>query len=150
MLFQFLTLNAFCFRSDERSRTLGERLRDTRTWASSRRSSEKELTPILNNDRKEPSTPELPSCAEEPSPGYELGSQSRLSRLFSLRRSTDSQGGLEKGPQEHSMHPLAEEEEAVLCQSGPMAAPPALPPPPMLMSPDQTKGRFIMNCLVPS
>ena len=62
----------------------------------------------------------------------------------------DSQGGPEKGPQEHSMHPLAEEEEAVLCQSGPMAAPPALPPPPMLMSPDQTKRRFIMNSLVQS
>ena len=38
--------------------------------------SKKELTPILDNDRKEPSTSELPSCAEEPSPGYELGSQS--------------------------------------------------------------------------
>ena len=48
------------------------------------------------------------------------------------------------------MHPLAEEEEAELCQSGPMAAPPALPPPPMLMSPDQTKRRFIMNSLVQS
>ena len=83
-------------------------------------------------------------------PGYELGSQSRLSRLFSLRRSTESQGGLERGPQEHSMHPLAEEEEAVLCQSGPMAAPPAMPPPPELMSRDQTKRRFIMNSLVQS
>jgi len=147
------------FMSDEsgrlsflRSRTLGERLRDTRTWASSRRSSEKELTPILDNDKQEPepSTSETPNCTEGPSPGYELGSQSRLSRLFSLRRSIESQGGNERGPLEHSMHPLAEEEEAVLCQSGPMAAPPSLPPPPMLMSPDQTKRRFIMNSLVQS
>jgi len=147
------------FMSDEsgrlsflRSRTLGERLRDTRTWASSRKSSEKELTPILDNETRQPSTSESPVSTEGPgpSPGYELGSQSRLSRLFSLRRSMDSQGGPEKGPQEHSMHPLAEEEEAVLCQSGPMAAPPALPPPPMLMSPDQTKRRFIMNSLVQS
>ena len=48
------------------------------------------------------------------------------------------------------MHPLAEEEEAVLCQSGPMAAPPSLPPPPVLMTPDQTKRRFILNSLVQS
>jgi len=143
-------------RSDEsgrlsflRSRTLGERLRDTRTWATSRRSSEKELTPILDNDRQE-STSESPNCMDGQSPGFELGSQSRLSRLFSLRRSIDAPGAAERGHQEHTMHPLAEEEEAVLCQAGPMAAPPALPPPPMLMSPDQTKRRFIINSLVQS
>ena len=150
-------MNAFCFRSDEsgrlsflRSRTLGERFRDTRTWASSRRSSEKELTPILDNEKEKTPSSEMHNCTDGSTPGYELGSQSRLSRLFSLRRSTESPGGLERGPQEHSMHPLAEEEEAVLCQSGPMAAPPALPPPPVLMTPDQKKRRFIMNSLVQS
>ena len=80
-------------------------------------------------------------------PGSELGSQSRLSSLFSLGRSTESQGGFERAPQEHS---LAEEEETVLWQSGPMAAPPALPPLPVSISPDQTKRRFIMNSLVQS
>merc|ERR1719206_79301 len=88
------------FRCDEsgnlnflRSKTLGERLRDTKTWASSRRSSEKELTPILDNDK----TPDDPNSTDLSSmSGYEVGSQSRLSRLFSLGRSTESQGGLER------------------------------------------------------
>ena len=50
------------------------------------------------------------------------------------------------------MHSLAEEDETSLLCSGMsgMSAPPSLPPPPSLMSPDQTKRRFIINSLVQS
>ena len=161
-------------RSDEsgrlsflRTRTLGDRIRDTRTWAKNRRSSsEKELTPKLEiNGTREVSEPRdndsvsgdtgqdvfgsqsklQDSSMSSPSPG------SRLSRIFSLRRSSDPPSVNERTHPDNSvMHPLAEEDETMLCPGGPMAAPPSLPPPPTLMSPDQTKRRFIINSLVQS
>ena len=160
-------------RSDERgrlsflrTRTLGDRIRDTRTWAKNRRSSsEKELTPKLEiNGSREVSEPRDNDSVSGDSGTDVFGSQSRLgdamsspgpgsrlSRIFSLRRSSDPPSVNEKTHPDNSvMHPLAEEDEAMLCPGGPMAAPPSLPPPPSLMSPDQTKRRFIINSLVQS
>ena len=100
-----------------------------------RRSLDREVTPGPGEEA-EPGAeqtaatlPLQPAQPEQQSPGG-----GRLSRLFSLR------GRGEGGPGEHVMHPLAEEEEAVL-ESGPLAAPPSLPAQPALLSPDQTKRR---------
>jgi len=145
-----------------RTRTLGERLREGRPWATNRRSVsvEKESTPILTVEdddittRKHSLTLAEPSTSPTGSGDGGVGGEpgSRLSRLFSItRRTSDSQGeSRPDGRIDGRMHPLAEEEEAVLRQSGPMAAPPSLPPAPLLMSSDQTKRRFIMNSLVQS
>ena len=80
---------------------------------------------------------------------------SRLSRLFSLRRSSEPPGYNERTHPDNSLLRLTlpeEEEEgtALLCPTGPMAAPPSLPPTPSIMSADQTKRRFIINSLVQS
>jgi hypothetical protein len=54
------------------------------------------------------------------------------------------------------MHPLPEEEEAMLgggadgVGGAPTVSPPALPSPPLLMSPEQTKRRYIVSSLVQS
>ena len=126
-----------------RSRTLGERLREKRSWGLARRSVEKEASPgwegeiygeVEGSEVQETNTP-----------------PSRLSRLFSLRRS-EPPGYNERTHPEHGlMVTLQEEEEGtLLCPGGPMAAPPSLPPPPSIMSPEQTKRRFIINSLVQS
>ena len=190
-----MTNSSDCFRSDEggrlsflRTRTLGDRIRDTRTWARNRRSSsDKELTP-----GKEPppdtaprtaaetngcGPPSLPGVAEveeagdhdtsasstgDPSsiPGLAAGAEmassspgpgSRLSRIFSLRRTSEPPAFNERTHPE-LMQPLQEEDESLLgsLSAAPMSAPPSLPPPPQLMSADQTKRRFIINSLVQS
>ena len=80
----------------------------------------------------------------------------RLSRIFSVRRSGDSSPSgcppaeAKGGP---GMHPLPEEEEAMLGGGGvgsPTIPPPTLPSPPLLMSPEQTKRRYIVSSLVQS
>ena len=76
-------------------------------------------------------------------------------RIFSLRRSSEPPSFNEKTHPDNplgAMHSLAEEDETSLLCSGMsgMSAPPSLPPPPSLMSPDQTKRRFIINSLVQS
>lgn len=154
-----------------RTRTLGDRIRDTRTWARNRRQSqEKEASPqeAGGQDPGDQEGRDAQETEEKEEPGEMLGSQSRLSdsavsspgsrlsRIFSLRRSSDPPSFNEKTHPDNPlggamMHPLAEEDEALLsCSGGPMSAPPSLPPPPSLMSPDQTKRRFIINSLVQS
>ena len=84
---------------------------------------------------------------------HESSPGSRLSRIFSLRRSPASEPPAfneKTHPDNTLMRPLAEEDETMLCSGGPMAAPPSLPPTPSVMSPDQTKRRFIINSLVQS
>ena len=124
-------------RSDESGRLGFLRAARSRTLAMARRSLDREVMPGPGEEA-EPgaeqttaTSPLQPAQQQEqcPSPGG-----GRLSRLFSLR------GRGEGGPGEHVMHPLAEEEEAVL-ESGPLAAPPSLPAQPALLSPDQTKRR---------
>ena len=186
-----MTNSSVCFRSDEggrlsflRTRTLGDRIRDTRTWARNRRSSsDKELTP-----GKEPPPDTAPRTAAETNgcgpaslpgvaeveeagdhdtsassagdptsiPGAEMASSSpgpgsRLSRIFSLRRTSEPPAFNERTHPE-LMQPLQEEDESLLgsLSAAPMSAPPSLPPPPQLMSADQTKRRFIINSLVQS
>ena len=127
-----------------RSRTLGERLRERRTWGRARRSVEKEASPARES--------EAGVEVEDSEAVQDASPASRLSRLFSLRRSSDPPAYNEKTHPEHGgMVPLQEEEEGtLLCPGGPMAAPPSLPPPPSIMTADQTKRRFIINSLVQS
>jgi hypothetical protein len=75
-----------------------------------------------------------------------------------VRRSGDSPPAAESSNAGPGMHPLPEEEEAMLGVGGggvggvaPAVPPPTLPPlPPPLMSPEQTKRRYIVNSLVQS
>ena len=140
-------INEYCyFRSDEsrlsflKRRSLREKLRDSKTW-SLRRSSEKELSPS-------------PGAAASPA-GHNghndsFTSESRLSRLFSLRRSIGGPGSNVERP-EQSMPRLPEEDEngsGAVSENKPVA--PALPPAPLLMTAEQTKRRHIINSLVVS
>ena len=135
-----------------RTRTLGDRIRDTRTWARNRRQSqEKEASPQEAGGQETggQESRDAPETEEKEEPGEMFGSQSRLSdsasaspgsrlsRIFSLRRSSEPPSFNEKthpdnplGGAMTMMHPLAEEDEALLgCSGGPMSAPPSLPPP---------------------
>merc|ERR1719445_661046 len=114
-----------------RTISLREKLRESR-W-SLRRGSEKELSPVL------PSPP-----VPEASPGPE----SRLSRLFSLRRSV---GPCAAPVLDQSMPRLPEEDEG--CRDEPMLdlpPTPSLPPCPLFLTGEQTKRRHIITNLVHS
>jgi len=129
-------------KSDESSflkrRSLREKLKDTRSW-SLRRSSEKELSPNLLNT----------STSTINSSGNESFSESRLSRLFSLRRSIGPGSGVERS--EQCMPRLAEEDEGVLGTKEDLrSCPPSLPPTPLYLTAEQTKRRHIVNSLVHS
>ena len=136
-----------------RSRTLTDRLRERRSWGLTRRqsSAEKEASPGW-----EAETSNGDGGAGETSEGGQDSSPapSRLSRLFSLRRSSEPPGYNERTHPDNSLLHLTlpEEEEGtpLLCPGGPMAAPPSLPPTPAIMTSDQTKRRFIINSLVQS
>ena len=136
-----------CSRSDEsrlsflKRRSLREKLRDTKTW-SLRRSSEKELSPS-------------PGTGSSGSSGHSDSSlpESRLSRLFSLRRSLGGPGSnVERS--EQTMPRLAEEDEvtapASVKDEARVVCPPSLPPAPLFLTPEQTKRRHIINSLVHS
>ena len=143
------------------SRTLGDRLRDRATWSRSRRSviAEKEATPTPSITETDAGDKRVEDEASDDQAVVEMQDQtpapgpgSRLSRIFSLRRSAEPPSVNERTHPDNSLlHHLAEEDEAVMLgEGGPMSAPPSLPPPPCLMSPDQTKRRFIINSLVQS
>ena len=145
-------MQLFDSRSDEsrlsflKRRSLREKLRDTKTW-SLRRSSEKELSPS-------------PGTGSSTSPSHSDNGlpESRLSRLFSLRRSLGGPGSnVERS--EQIMPRLAEEDEVMASASNSAASvkdqakiicPPSLPPAPLFLSPEQTKRRHIINSLVHS
>jgi len=112
-----------------RTISLREKLRESR-WAL-RRGSEKELSPVL------PSPP-----VQEASPGPE----SRLSRLFSLRRSV---GPCAAPSLDQSMPRVAEEDEGSRDELM-LDLPPtqSLPPSPLFLTAEQTKRRHIITNLV--
>ena len=103
-----------------------------------------------------PQSTTLPPCPSPPvtTPPCEQGAggTTRISRFFSLRRSHDhSRGG---GDTPH-MHSLTEEDEdtgGVLLDAceGPYHSPPALPPAPLVLGPEQGKRRLIINSLIQS
>ena len=118
--------------------SLREKLKDTRTW-SLRRSSEKELSPNLLNA----------STSTINSSGNESFSESRLSRLFSLRRSIGPGSSVDRSDQ--CMPRLAEEDEGILGTKEDLRiCPPSLPPTPLYLTAEQTKRRHIINSLVHS
>ena len=129
-------------RSDEsrlsflKRRSLREKLRDTKTW-SLRRSSEKELSPS-------------PGTGSSTSPSHnDSCSESRLSRLFSLRRSLGGPGSnVDRSDQ--GMPRVAEEDEAGAGSKddSKLQSAPSLPPPPMFLTAEQTKRRHIISSLV--
>ena len=127
------------FRSDEsrlsflKRRSLREKLRDSKTW-SLRRSSEKELSP---------------SPGSSSSPAHHDSSESRLSRLFSLRRSLGP-GSSDKEASQHAMPRLAEEDDEGGVKDDKTSPVPCLPPTPRFLTPEQTKRRHIVNSLVAS
>jgi len=113
-----------------RTISLREKLRESR-WTL-RRGSEKELSPVL------PSPPSVP----EASPGPE----SRLSRLFSLRRSV---GPCAAPTLDQSMPRVAEEDEGSREEAKLDLPPtPSLAPSPLFLTAEQTKRRHIITNLV--
>ena len=140
-----------------RSRTLTDRLRERSSWGLTRRQSsvEKEASPGWETDTSNVDGGGGGGGGETSEGGQDSSpAPSRLSRLFSLRRSSEPPGYNERTHPDNSLLHLTlpEEEEGtgLLCPSGPMAAPPSLPPTPSIMSADQTKRRFIINSLVQS
>jgi hypothetical protein len=139
---------------------LSDRLLEKK-WTYRRSSSERDLTPASEDNTNDPPPPPLPTT---PIPNVVVASadfsgNNRLSRIFSVRRSGDSSPAASGVPESTNagpgMHPLPEEEEAMLGGGvggvAPAVPPPTLPPlPPPLMSPEQTKRRYIVNSLVQS
>ncbi len=135
---------------------LSDRLLEKK-WTYRRSSSERDLTPASEDDPPPPPLPTTPVPNVVVASSADFSGNNRLSRIFSVRRSGDSSPATSEssnaGP---GMHPLPEEEEAMLGGGGvggvaPAVPPPTLPPlPPTLMSPEQTKRRYIVNSLVQS
>ncbi len=143
---------------------LSDRLLEKK-WTYRRSSSERDLTPAspedTNNDPPPPPLPTTPIPNVVVASSADFSGNNRLSRIFSVRRSGDSSPAIgvpESSNAGPGMHPLPEEEEAMLGVGGggvggvaPAVPPPTLPPlPPPLMSPEQTKRRYIVNSLVQS
>jgi len=171
MIYGGLARPQLLFMSDEtgaavfqKSRTLGEKIR-AKTWVGRRSSDSRENTPTpdhlpLKDGGGSVTSPlsstTLPPCPSPPvtTPPCEQGAggTTRISRFFSLRRSHDHS---RSGNDSHHMHSLTEEDEdsgGVLLDAceGPYHSPPALPPAPLVLGPEQGKRRLIINSLIQS